>query len=321
MKVDMLGLQAFVAVAEHAGFQRAAAGLHLTQAALSRRLQNLEAFLGVRLVERTTRSVALTELGAGFLPHARRLLADLTDALLEIRETGKARRGEVTLACVPTVGVQFLPRVLGAYCERYPDNRVRVLDHASADVAAAVLRREAEFGIAIAGYHHPELAGVQLLQDSFALVCRIDHPLARATRLRWKQLEPYPLIVPGAGSSNRPLLDGVLSQTTLSLRAYYEVQRSSTAVGMVAQGVAAAIVPRLALQKGTYPDVRMIPLVEPAVTRSFALLRRRTAVLSPAAQALYDMICETAKVAADAPVTPARSRPARAAAPRRAGRR
>lgn len=296
MKVDMLGLQAFVAVAEHSGFQRAAGSLHLTQAALSRRLQNLESYLGVKLLERTTRSVALTPLGAGFLPHARRMLTDLTDALLEIRETGKAHRGEVTLACVPTVGVQFLPRVLGAYSQRYPANRVRVLDHSSADVAAAVLRREAEFGITIAGHHHPELTGVRLLEDSFVLVCRNDHPLARARKLRWKQLEPYPLIVPGAGSSNRPLLDGVLSQTSLSLQAYYEVQRSSTAVGMVAQGVAAAIVPRLALQKGSYPDLRMIALVEPTVTRSFALLTRRTAVLSPAAQALFDMICEIAGI-------------------------
>lgn len=298
MKVDTLGLQAFVAVADHAGFQRAAASLHLTQTALSRRLQNLESFLGVKLVERTTRSVALTALGAGFLPHARRMLTDLTDALLEIRETGKARRGEVTLACVPTVGVQFLPRVLKAYCARYPANRLRVLDHSSADVAAAVLRREAEFGITIAGNHHPELTGLSLLQDSFVLVCRADHPLARARRLRWKQLEPYPLIVPGAGSSNRPLLDGVLSQTDVSLQTYYEVQRSSTAVGMAAQGVGAAIVPRLAMQKGTYPELRVITLVEPSVTRTFALLTRRTAVLSPAAQALFDMICDTAGIRA-----------------------
>lgn len=295
MKIDTLGLQAFVAIAEQGAFHRAAARLHLTQTALSRRLANLETFLGVRLVERTTRSVALTPLGAQFLPHARRLLADLAGALLEIRETGKAMRGEVTLACVPTVGVQFLPRVLQVYCTRHPDNRVRVLDHASAGVEQAVLRREAEFGIGIAGHHPAELVGTPLLQDRFALACREDHPLATARRLRWTQLDGHALIVPGAGSSNRPLLDGALGAAAAGLRPQYEVQRSSTALGMVAAGVAAAVVPQLALQAGTYPQIRLIPLVEPVVSRAFELLARRTAVLSPAAQALADLILQQAR--------------------------
>ena len=143
MKIDMLGVQALVAIAEYQAFHRAADALNITQTALSRRLQNLESFLGVRLVERTTRSVALTRLGENFLPQARRLLTDLVAALTEIRETGKALRGDVTLACVPTVGVHYLPRILQGYYLRYPNNRIKVLDHASSAVAQAVLTRGA----------------------------------------------------------------------------------------------------------------------------------------------------------------------------------
>ena len=71
MKIDMLGVQAFVAIADQGGFQRAAGTLNITQTALSRRLQTLESFLGVKLVERTTRSVALTSIGENFLPQAK----------------------------------------------------------------------------------------------------------------------------------------------------------------------------------------------------------------------------------------------------------
>jgi DNA-binding transcriptional LysR family regulator len=145
MKIDMLGVQAFVALADALSFHRAAATLSISQTALSRRLQNLESFLGVRLVERTTRSVALTRLGENFLPQARRLLTDLAAALTEIRETGKAQRGDVTLACVPTVGVQYLPRIIQAYSARHPNNRIKVLDHASSGVEQAVLTSLAEF--------------------------------------------------------------------------------------------------------------------------------------------------------------------------------
>ena len=87
MKIDMLGVQAFVAIADTGGFQRAAGTLNITQAALSRRLQTLEGFLGVKLVERTTRAMALTRIGENFLPQARRLMTDLSAALVEIRVT------------------------------------------------------------------------------------------------------------------------------------------------------------------------------------------------------------------------------------------
>ena len=127
MKIDTLGLQAFVAIAEQGGFQKAAETLYITQTALSRRLQNLEALLEVKLVERTTRSVALTVLGGEFLPQARRLLADLSNALVEIQKTGRAQRGDVAIACVPTVGVQYLPHIIRDYSARYPDTGSRFL--------------------------------------------------------------------------------------------------------------------------------------------------------------------------------------------------
>ena len=68
------------------------------------------------------------------------------------------------------------------------------------------------------------------------------------------------------------------------------MQRSATALGLVAAGVAAAIVPSLAIQEGTHPSIRIIPVTDPVVTRSLVLVSRRTGHLSPAAQALYDLI-------------------------------
>jgi len=290
MNVDTRGLQAFIAIAEQGSFGRAAGALHLTQTGLTRRLQTLEASLGVRLVERTTRALALTPIGRDFLPQARRLLGELAAALAEIRESGKALRGEIAIACVPTVGVQYLPRIIQLFSARHPGSRIRILDHASFRVAEAVLRREAEFGITQQGAYDPELASVPLLKDRFVLVCRHDHALARKKRLAWRELLPHALIYSGQESGNRQLLDGALGATGTQLKASYEVQRSSTAVGLVAAGVGVAVVPELAMQEGAYPELRVIPLVDPVVSRSLVLLKRRNAWLTPPAQALYDLI-------------------------------
>jgi DNA-binding transcriptional LysR family regulator len=300
MKIDTAGVQAFIAIAAHRNFRVAAAELHITQTALSRRLQGLEAYLGVKLIERTTRSVELTQIGRDFLPRTRRLLEELQTALTEIRETGKALRGDVAIACVPTVGVRYLPRVIQEYSARYPNNRIKILDHSSYGVADAVLRREAEFGINVAGAHDAQLVSVPLLRDRFVLICRDDHPLADHKRVSWRQLEPHPLILAGQLSGNRPLLDLALAADLPRLRSYYEVQRSSTALGLVSEGVGAAVVPSLALQREAYPRIRVIRLVDPIVTRSLVLIAPRNAHLSPAAQALYDQLLRGVPTASSA---------------------
>jgi DNA-binding transcriptional LysR family regulator len=191
---------------------------------------------------------------------------------------------------VPTAGVQFLPRVIEQYSARHPGNRIKILDHASSAVTDAILRREAELAINLAGPRHPELDSVPLLEDRFVLICRDDHPLARRKRLAWQQLASHPLVFVGAESGNRPLLDTALAAESPHLQAHYEVQRSSTAVGLVAAGVAAAIVPSLALQRGAYPSLRVVPLFDPVVSRTLVLVSRKGAHLSPAAQALFDLV-------------------------------
>ena len=122
------------------------------------------------------------------------------------------------------------------------------------------------------------------------LVCRDDHALAKRRTVTWKQLEPHPVIYVGHVSGNRRLLDVALGGDEHPLRAQYEVQRSSTAVGLVAEGVGIAVVPRLAIQRGSYASLRVIPLTDPVVARTLALISRRNAYLSPAAQALYDVV-------------------------------
>jgi DNA-binding transcriptional LysR family regulator len=290
MKIDTLGVQAFVAIADHGSFQAAADSLFLSQTGVTRRLQTLEEFLGVKLIERTTRTVALTSTGQDFLPQARRLLSELTSSLIEIRETGKSRRGNVTIACVPTVGVRFLPKIIQEYSSKYPENRIKILDHSSSGVANAVLQREAEFGINIAGPHHAELESVPLLEDEFVFVCRDDHGMAKRKEIGWKQLQGFPLIFLGQFSGNRALLDQAFADADLKLQTLYEVQRVSTALGLVAEGVGVAVLPQLALQRDAFPKIRVIRLVNPRISRTLVLLSRKTAIFSPAAEALYDLI-------------------------------
>jgi DNA-binding transcriptional LysR family regulator len=295
MKLDTAGLQAFVAIVEHETFQKAGHSLSLSQTGLSRRLQQLERQLGVRLIDRTTRAWSLTAVGAEFLPKARRLIQELESAFTEVRQATRQSRGDVTIACVATAALHFLPETLLRYSRRFPHNRVKILDTAAPEVTAAVLERRAEFGVNVLTRRLPEIDSVTVTHDPFVLMCRDDHPLGNAAQVRWRDLEQEDVILLGQGSGNEVILDYTLSRLKIGLRGRFEAQRPSTAIGLVAAGAGVVVLPSMTLRKGSYPRIRIVPLVEPSVERELGLIKRRDATLSPAAEKLYSYVADAFK--------------------------
>ncbi len=294
MPIDLDQLRTFVAVAEAGGLSRAAEALHLSLPAISRRLTALEEELGIALLERSTRRVALTQTGREFLPRARRILDELEESLLGIRETAARRRGVVTLACIPTAAYYFLPATLAAFARRFPAVRVRVMDLAADGVTDAVATGGAEFGVGMEGAQHPEVEFRPLRQDPFVLACRRDHPLAarRGGALRWRDLEDERLVGVSRRSGNRLILDRALLPRGINPHWLYEAEHLSTSLGLVEAGLGVAVVPRLALPRGAHPVLVARPLVDPLVERTTGLVLRRGSEPAPAARALLDLLAD-----------------------------
>jgi DNA-binding transcriptional LysR family regulator len=156
-RLDILGVQAFVAVAELASFSRAADHLHLSQTALSRRVAKLEDAVGGLLITRTTRNLSLTPAGAAFLPRARRIVRDLSSALHELRESALTGFGNVAFGCLPTVTAHLMSAIIAEYGEKFPRNRLQILDRSATEIRQAVLQGDAEFGISVLLADHSAL--------------------------------------------------------------------------------------------------------------------------------------------------------------------
>ena len=272
------------------GFCKAAEQLHLTQTALTRRIQKLENYLGVRLIDRTTRSVRLTAVGRAFLPQAGRIVNDMTSALDRLKDMSRLGIGNITMASIPTMAHQTLPAVIKLYAEQHPGNRIRIIESHAFDVNRAVLNDQAEFGLTIQLERHADLVEEFVMHEPFMFVCRNEHAFASRKSVTWSEMRQAELIMVSGLSGNRVLLEYHLSRKRIRLNAGYEVEHLATALGLVAAGVGTAILPHSAIQAGAYPSVKLIPLVSPVVSRNVVLIRRKNVTLSPATQMFYDLL-------------------------------
>jgi DNA-binding transcriptional LysR family regulator len=289
---ELLDLRAFLAVYQFRSFHEAAAHLNLSQPALSRRVQSLEAKLQVALLERSTRRVLPTATGRAFEPMARRLLEELDTSLVSVGGIGHQQSGQITIASLPSATVHFLPRIIGKFRAKFPLIRVRILDRLVADGFECVARGEAEFGINVSNPTETDLNFLHLLDDPYVFVCHREHPLARRRRVAWQDLCGHSLISVGraAGSGNRALFDGVLGKADLRLNWLYEVYSFPTALRLIEAGLGGAIMPRLGTPQGRDLNITTKLIGPMEMMRSVGIIERRESRLSPPAQYLRDMM-------------------------------
>lgn len=292
-KFDLPDLQAFTAVAALGSFRAAAQSLHLSQPALSRRIDKLESALGIKLLERTTRSVRLSNVGREFARKAQALLDELDTTILGMEDLAVQRSGMVTVACVPSATRYFLPQVLQRFHAQFPRIRVRIHDAHANEVLAAVSQGEADFGLNFLGQQEAGMQFTPLLHERFVLACRKDHALAGYKRIKWADLKPYSYLSVGTSSGNRLLIDRALAGVAERPEPIFESRHVQTVLGLVEAGLGVAAVPQLAMPN--HGVLLGIPLTAPVVRRELGLITQRGRTLSPAAQHLHGFIADLKK--------------------------
>ncbi|HEY9208506.1 LysR family transcriptional regulator [Acidovorax soli] len=291
IKFDLGELQAFVVTAEKASFRLAAEALCLSPPALSRRVERLEAALGVRLLERTTRSVELTAVGQEFLHEARTALVGLDEAVQRVNDQVHLRRGRVAIACIPSVASHLLPRVLRAFAVAQPEVQVHVIDESANQVLDAVVRGDADFGLSFTGSQESALRFEALMRERYVLAMQRGHRWAGRKEVAWAELAGQRLVSVSRDSSNRLLLDQATADLPQQPVAWYECNHVAGALALVEAGLGLAVLPQLALP-AEHPQVCGVPLIDPDLWRTLGLLQRRDRVLAPAAEALRQRLIQ-----------------------------
>lgn len=292
INIELGEIQAFVAIAERGSFRAAAESLFISQPALSRRIEKLEAEVGSRLIERTTRRVSLTESGRQFLTHAQAVLAEMEQAVLGISERAQSRTELVTVGCVPSVANNVLPRVVLAFAKQYPDVRIKVIDESAGDVLESVVSGRADFGVNFIGTQEADIDFRAIFTERYMLVVPQGHRFSKRASMSWSDLAGERLISVSQSSGNRTLVDNALARVKHRPIIHYETNHVVGALNLVSAGVGMAVLPELALSKTNYPHLVSVALTNPVINRTLGLIKRKGARLHVAAEHLAQMLEE-----------------------------
>ncbi|TQK29195.1 LysR substrate-binding domain-containing protein [Arthrobacter sp. SLBN-53] len=239
-------LSCFIAVAEELHFGRAAERLHMTQPPLSRQIQQLEAELGVQLIDRTTRTVTLTPAGAAFLPDARRILQLAESAALTVKRVPAGDLGTVVVGFTAASAHAVLPRLLERTREKLPDVKLELREMVSSVQIEALMSGDIDLGMARPPLKRPGIVSRPLLHEQLVAALPAGHPLVgQARQLTLNDLDGEDVVMysPVEARYFNELLISTFTIAGATPRYVQFVTQVHTMLVLVRSGIGIALVP------------------------------------------------------------------------------
>jgi DNA-binding transcriptional LysR family regulator len=297
MNVTLRQLQAFVAVAESGNFSRAAERLHVAQSAVSVLVRELERKLNIRLFDRTTRRVELTDAGFEFRATAEKLISDLEHAVQNTHDLVERKRGRIIVAAPPLLATALLPEAISAFQKQFPGISVALIDARTNEIVQRVKSGQADIGVGTFAADEEGLSRTRLAKDTLTLFCEGSHPIAATTQPRWRDLKGLPLITLTRESGIRALVESGYESANLTLdRPAYEVSQITTALALVEAGLGVSILPTYALVSCKNRNIVARALSHPTITREVVAVTRSGRSLPPAGSDFMQLLQRSAKV-------------------------
>jgi molybdate transport repressor ModE-like protein len=302
--IDLRHLVALEAVAREGSFGRAARSLGYTQSAVSQQIAALERIVGSRLVERPggPRPVSLTEAGVLLLRHAEAIVSRLAAAQADLAALAEGAAGVLRVGIYQSVGARVLPELMRRFAAAWPRVEIRLTESANdSDLLDAVERGELDLTFADLPLPEGPFESVELLRDPYVLLLPPSSPLAdRAEPPTPRELSRLDLI----GYRSCRSLRRVEAALREPLRFVFRSDQNGTVQGLVAAGVGAALLPRLAVDSGDDGVVR-IDLDGRVPPRLIAVVWHRDRYRSPAAKAFVETALEVcAEIGVEAEFVP-----------------
>ena len=300
--ISLKQLRAFQEITRQGSFIEAAHHLFLTPSALSETIKALESRLGIRLLDRSTRRVDITPAGREFLEHTQQALTLLENAVLRMDELRGLRRGRVRVVGATSALACLVAPCLPKLSLIAPQLRVEMRTSLSESMLNALLKEEADFCVAsIPAQALQDVEHVPLLDDQFGLVGIQGHPALTTSIIHLLDIRDTPRI----GLTTPTLIDSLLADLPNLPEVFrnplVHVDGTDSLAAVLEQGTSVAILPALSFHQLDNSALVFRPLAPPFPVRRVSLARKAARSLTPAAQALWNLIQQHSQQLANVP--------------------
>jgi LysR family hydrogen peroxide-inducible transcriptional activator len=280
-------LRYLVALAEELHFGRAAERCHVSQSALSKGVQELEALFGVTMAERTKRQVIITATGHEIVTRARRILREAEDMVDLARASGAPLSADLRLGVIPTVGPYLLPQVTPHLRRDFPALRLYLREALTEDLIDGLKDGRLDTAIVALPFDIGDLACETLFEDGYMLACARGHPLANMASVESADLSGRPMMLLERGHCLQRHAISAFDAGDIIEDRSFAATSLHTLVAMVEEGLGITFLPRLAVEAGIAEGHRIALVPAPdAAPRKVVLIWRRSSARAAEFQTL-----------------------------------
>lgn len=277
--MNIRDLKYLVALADHNHFGKAASASFVSQPALSMQIMKLEKSLGIKLLERTNKSVLLTDHGAVIVERAREILKQVD----EIREIAKAAQdpyaGELKIGIIPTLAPYLLPLIIPKLSKIYPKLSIYLVEGQTAILIDQLKQGKLHAAFLAHPFMEKGFSSSLLFQEQFLLAASVAHPFAKLKSIKQKDLDNQQLLLLEEGHCMRDQALALCHKMQASETQNFRASSLETLRHMVSAGIGITLLPRLACHEGA--SISYIPFSAPKPTRSIALYWRNLTAKEP----------------------------------------
>lgn len=289
--MDFRPLRAFIEVVRQGGFSSAAKTVFATQSTVSKSVKQLEDEIGLRLLDRTGHRSVMTPAGEVVYRRGLKLLADRDDLLAELNEIRGVRRGSLRLGLPPVGSSTIFAPLFAIYRQRYPGIEVRLTEYGSDQLSEVLRAGEIDFAGALLPISD-EFAFQPVRREPIVALLPPGHPLAEAISVTMLALKDTPFILFDSGFALHRMVLDACKRSGFEPDVVARSGQTDFMVELVGAGLGVTFLPRMIAAQHMAKGLRHVALKDPGAEWNMAMVWRRGAWLTPAAQAWLDLVRE-----------------------------
>jgi LysR family hydrogen peroxide-inducible transcriptional activator len=290
--MNLKDLKYLVALADTGHFGKAAERTFVSQPTLSAQLKKLEAYLGVKLVERQPKNLQLTEVGKQVVVRARRMLEEGEEIIAVARSNTDPLAGQLKVALIPTIGPYLLPRVMQKLRKALPNLRLMLYEYQTESLLKRLRDGEIDLGIMALPAPQDGLESRALYQEAFTVALPNNHPLTAKSTIKVQDLKGQTLLLLEDGHCLRDQALDVCSRVDVHEAEDFRATSLETLRQMVVAGLGITLLPELAVESpfGSQRGMTIRQFSKPAPTRTVGAVWRKSSTRAAAIAAVCEVV-------------------------------